>query len=64
MDAVIHLAAIIPPHSNNRKLCFAVNVDGTENVVKAIIENGNRAVLIHSSSCSVMGPTQHLGSAR
>jgi dTDP-4-dehydrorhamnose reductase len=60
MDAVIHLAAIIPPLSNNRKLCFAVNVDGTENVVNAIKADGNKAVLIHSSSCSVMGPTQHL----
>jgi len=59
-DAVIHLAAIIPPQSSNKKLCFSVNVDGTSNVVKAIIENGNSAVLIHSSSCSVMGPTQHL----
>jgi uncharacterized protein YbjT (DUF2867 family) len=58
MDAIIHLAAIIPPHSNNRKLCFAVNVDGTENVVNAIKADGNKAVLIHSSSCSVMGPTQ------
>lgn len=60
MDAVIHLAAIIPPLSNNRKLCFAVNADGTQNVVNAIIENGNNAALIHSSSCSVMGNTQHL----
>lgn len=60
MDAVIHLAAIIPPHSNNKKLCFSVNVNGTSNVVKAILENGNKAVMVHSSSCSVMGPTQHL----
>ncbi len=59
-DAVIHLAAIIPPHSNNKKLCFAVNVDGTSNVVQAILENGNKASLVHSSSCSVMGNTQHL----
>ena len=25
MDAVIHLAAIIPPHSNNKNICFSVN---------------------------------------
>ncbi len=60
VDAVIHLAAVIPPQSNNRKLCFAVNTGGTDNVVRAIIETGNKAVMIHSSSCSVMGPTQHL----
>ncbi|MBN2558837.1 MAG: NAD(P)-dependent oxidoreductase [Clostridia bacterium] len=60
MDAVIHLAGIIPPGSNNRALCFAVNAGGTANVARAIIENGNNAALIHSSSCSVMGPTQHL----
>lgn len=60
MDAVIHLAAIIPPLSNNRDLCMAVNVEGTRNVVNAIKENGNKAILIHSSSSSVMGPTQHL----
>lgn len=60
MDAVIHLAAIIPPQSNKRSLCYAVNVDGTSNVVRAIMENGNKAALIHSSSCSVMGNTQHL----
>ncbi|MFO7611524.1 MAG: NAD(P)-dependent oxidoreductase [Clostridia bacterium] len=60
MDAVIHLAGIIPPGSNNRALCFAVNAGGTANVARAIIENGNKAALIHSSSCSVMGPTQHL----
>lgn len=60
VDAVIHLAAIIPPQSNNKKLCFSVNVDGTANLVRAIIAAGNSAALIHSSSCSVMGPTQHL----
>ncbi len=58
MDAVIHLAAVIPPASRNRELCYIVNVDGTDNVAKAIVENGDSAVLIHSSSCSVMGPTQ------
>lgn len=60
MDAVIHLAAVIPPSSNNRKLCFKVNVDGTANLARAIRESGDRAVLVHSSSCSVMGPTQHM----
>lgn len=59
MDAVIHLAAIIPPASRNRELCYLVNVDGTANVARAIVENGDKAVLIHSSSCSVMGPTQN-----
>lgn len=60
MDAVIHLAAIIPPQSKNRELCFSVNVDGAKNLAKAIIETGNKAVLVHSSSGTVMGPTQDM----
>lgn len=37
VDTVVHLAAILPPLSeNNKELAFKVNVDGTKNLVNAI----------------------------
>lgn len=60
VDIVVHLVGIIPPKSEeNRELCFAINVKGTENILDAIKETGNQAKLIFTSSASVMGPTQH-----
>lgn len=58
-DAVIHLAAVLPPLSDrNPDLCKAVNTSGCDNIIKAIKNNGNRAALVEVSSASVMGPTQ------
>lgn len=58
-EAVIHLAAIIPPASKkNRELTLAVNYGGTVNVVNAIKETQRRIPLIFTSSASVIGPTQ------
>jgi nucleoside-diphosphate-sugar epimerase len=58
-DAVIHLAAIIPPFSKtNRELTMAVNYDGTVNLVKAIEATNREIPFIFTSSASVMGPTQ------
>jgi len=58
-DAVIHLAAIIPPTSKkNRELTMAVNYGGTVNLVNAIKEAEKDVPLIFTSSVSVMGPTQ------
>lgn len=59
-NAVIHLAAILPPTSDeNPELCTAVNVGGTENLLSAIEAPGTtRASLVSVSSASVMGPTQ------
>ena len=58
-DAVIHLAAILPPLSDrNPGLCREVNVSGIENILKAIKAEGNTAALVEVSSASVMGPTQ------
>ena len=58
-DAVIHLAAIIPPTSKkNRELTMAVNYEGTINLVNAIKEAKREIPLIFTSSVSVMGPTQ------
>ncbi|NLE05120.1 MAG: NAD(P)-dependent oxidoreductase [Crenarchaeota archaeon] len=59
-QAVIHLAAIIPPASKrNRELTLDINYAGTVNLIKAIKEVDPNIALIFTSSASVMGPTQH-----
>ncbi|MGD6808117.1 MAG: NAD-dependent epimerase/dehydratase family protein [Candidatus Bathyarchaeia archaeon] len=58
-DAVIHLAAIIPPLSKKRReLTMDVNFGGTVNLIKAIKETKRAVPFIFTSSASVMGPTQ------
>lgn len=59
-DAIIHLAAILPPLSDEKpELCRAVNVTGIKNILDSIEKNWDRAVLVEVSSASVMGPTQN-----
>jgi nucleoside-diphosphate-sugar epimerase len=56
MDVVIHLGAIIPPLSNkNPQFAEYVNVDGTENVIRAIKKRNPYCRLIFTSSVSVYG---------
>jgi UDP-glucose 4-epimerase len=56
-DAVVHLAALIPPHSDRSpELARMINVEGTRTVVAAA--GGKR--FVHASSLSVYGRTQHL----
>ncbi|HOU16135.1 MAG TPA: NAD(P)-dependent oxidoreductase [Anaerolineae bacterium] len=58
-DAVIHMAAILPPVSDQRpELCHQVNVEGTQNIVEAIQGMDAQPALVFVSSASVMGPTQ------
>ncbi|MGD9130783.1 MAG: NAD(P)-dependent oxidoreductase [Candidatus Bathyarchaeota archaeon] len=58
-DAVIHLAAIIPPLSKQqRELTMDVNFGGTVNLVNAIKETKRKIPFVFTSSASVMGPTQ------
>jgi nucleoside-diphosphate-sugar epimerase len=58
-DAVIHLAAIIPPVSKkHRELTMDVNYGGTVNLIHAIKEAKRTIPFIFTSSASVMGPTQ------
>ena len=58
-DAVIHLAAIIPPVSKkHRELTMTVNYGGTVNLINAIKEIKRTIPFIFTSSASVMGPTQ------
>jgi nucleoside-diphosphate-sugar epimerase len=59
-DAIIHLAAILPPLSDtNPELCEQVNIGGIKNILEAIKDAGNKAALVEVSSASVMGPTQN-----
>ena len=58
-DAIVHCAAIVPPFSDeNEKLCFDINVGGTQNVIDAIKKVDDSVPLVFISSASVMGPTQ------
>ena len=56
VDAVIHLAALLPPRSElNRELTMRVNVEGTAKIVEAIGSTG--ASLIFASSVATYGIT-------
>jgi len=58
-DIVIHMAAILPPVSEDKpRLCKEVNVTGTKNVIKSLLEEIHRPAIIEVSSASVMGHTQ------
>jgi len=55
-DYVIHLAAVLPPKADaNHELAQEVNISGLDNIIRAIINNQNHAVLIFASSVSVYG---------
>ncbi len=58
VDAALHLAAILPPHSEmDEEKTMLVNAEGTACVVKAL-ESTSSAPIIFSSSVSVYGRTQ------
>lgn len=58
-DCIIHLAAIVPPKSEkNKKLCDEININGTENVLRAAKSEFKSIPIIYISSASIMGPTQ------
>jgi nucleoside-diphosphate-sugar epimerase len=58
VEAVIHLAAILPPASErDRARTFAVNVDGTRHIVRALESLAPQATLVFSSSISTYGDT-------
>ena len=57
-DAVLHLAAILPPNSErDRELTFRVNVDGTRNIISAMEAVNPDARLVFTSSISTYGDT-------
>ena len=57
-DAVLHLAAILPPNSErNRDVTFRVNVGGTQNIISAMESANPDARLVFTSSISTYGDT-------
>ncbi len=55
-DAVIHLAALIPPAADkNPDLTLSINFGGSKNIVAAIQKEAPQCFLIFSSSVSVYG---------
>lgn len=59
VDAVIHLAGIFPPLSeNNPGLAKAVNVDGTRNIIEAMEASESAKRLVFASSIAVYGKQQ------
>jgi len=58
VGAVIHLAALLPPASErDRAKTFAVNVDGTTHLIRALEQLAPDALLVFSSSISTYGDT-------
>ena len=58
VDAVLHLAAILPPNSErDRELTFRVNVGGTQNIIDAMEQVNPNARLVFTSSISTYGDT-------
>ncbi len=58
VSAVIHLVALLPPTSEQRRqLTFAVNVEGTARVASALKQANPDAPLVFSSSVSTYGDT-------
>jgi nucleoside-diphosphate-sugar epimerase len=59
VGAVAHLAALLPPASEaNRDRTFAINVEGTASILRAMTANAPEAVLVFSSSVSTYGDTR------
>jgi len=59
VDVALHLAAILPPHSErDREATLAVNVQGTANVIAALADESPDARLVLSSSVCVYGDTR------
>jgi nucleoside-diphosphate-sugar epimerase len=58
VGAVMHLAALLPPASEaNRDRTFAINVEGTATIIRAMEAGAPDAVLVFSSSVSTYGDT-------
>jgi len=54
IDVVFHVAGLIS--SYNPSDYFRVNVDGTKNLIKAILESENRVKFIYTSTLASVGP--------
>lgn len=56
VESVVHAAAMVSFHRQERKKMYQVNVEGTANVVNAALENGVER-LVHISSIAALGRT-------
>lgn len=58
MDAVVHMAGILPPVAYEKpELAAKVNVGGTKIIVDLIKENGGNIPFVFTSSVAAFGPT-------
>lgn len=58
VDAVVHLAAIVEPMTEqNPELAYRVNVGGTKTLISVVKERGMSIPFVYISSASVFGPT-------
>ena len=58
VDAVVHLAGILPPLSEkNPELADRVNVGGTQNIIELVKEKQELVPFVFTSSAAVFGPT-------
>ena len=65
MDAVVHLAFIIPPKSEKQPAwAETINVGGTWNLLQAALASHTRPRIVFSSSIALYGRTQHLAPPR
>lgn len=56
VDAVIHAAAVVSFHREDRRRMYQTNIEGTTNVVNAAVEAGIRR-FVHVSSVAALGRT-------
>jgi UDP-glucose 4-epimerase len=53
VEAVVHLAAVVnPPSGMTRNEQYAIDVDGTHNILEACVEHGVRQVVVLSSAAA------------
>jgi len=58
VDAVVHMAAILPPVADeNPQLAAKVNVGGTATLLELLREKGGRVPFVFTSSVAVFGPS-------
>ncbi len=55
-DTVFHLAAYAKPWSRDKRLPYRINVTGTENLLRAALQNGVKR-FVFTSSAAVIGPS-------
>jgi nucleoside-diphosphate-sugar epimerase len=65
VDAIVHLAFIIPPKSEQRPAwAETINVGGTWNLLQAALASPRKPRIVFSSSIALYGKTQHLAPPR